>query len=172
MPRVILGLGSNIEPRMHLSQAIAHLRGQFADCDLSPIYETQAVGFAGANFWNLVVGVQTDLTLETLKPVLRAIEYAVGRPPQAQKWADRCIDIDILIYGDRQGSSVAGHLPRADILRHAHVLAPLADLYPHLHHLETGRSFLQHWRDFTGDKSGIFRRIEHECLCRQEPQGD
>ncbi|HMU66969.1 MAG TPA: 2-amino-4-hydroxy-6-hydroxymethyldihydropteridine diphosphokinase [Cellvibrionaceae bacterium] len=164
MQQVILGLGSNIEPRLHLGKAVVLLRRQFTDFVLSPIYETCAVGFSGPNFWNLVAGVHTDLTLEELKAALRAIELTVGRPPQAQKWADRCIDIDILIYGNCRGASVVGHLPRADILRHAYVLAPLADVYPDLCHLETGRSFAQHWRDFAGDKTGICGRFAHELL--------
>lgn len=164
MRQVILGLGSNIEPRKHLSEAVARLRAQFEPFELSPIYETQAVGFSGANFWNLVAGIQTELALEVLKPVLRSIEYAVGRPEEAPKWADRCIDIDILMYGDVRGASVVGPLPRADILRYAHVLAPLADLYPQLCHQETGRSFLQHWQNFAGDKNGIGQPMPPECL--------
>lgn len=161
MQRVILGLGSNIEPRLHLTQALELLRRQFVDCEFSPIYETQPVGFTGANFWNLVAGIKTDLTLELLKDTLRRIELIVGRPPQAQKWADRCIDIDILMYGNYQGVSVAGTLPRADILRYAHVLAPLADLYPDTHHVETGSSFADHWRNFAGDKTGICQRMDY-----------
>jgi 2-amino-4-hydroxy-6-hydroxymethyldihydropteridine diphosphokinase len=164
MPQVILGLGSNIEPREHLTQALVGLEREFNECTISPIYETSAVGFRGANFWNLVAGIQTDLTLEELKRVLRTLEFALGRPEQAPKWADRCIDIDILMYGNFRGPSLVGHLPRADILRHAYVLAPLADLYPAVCHPETGQSFLFHWQSFTGDKSAICRRIEDAHL--------
>ncbi len=164
MPLVILGLGSNIQPLVHIKKAVQLLRSQFTDFELSPIYETQAVGFIGANFWNLVAGIKTELPLEELKYCLREIEYALGRPLQAQKWADRCIDIDILMYGDYQGPSIVGHLPRTDIVRSAHVLAPLADLYPDICHLETGHSFLHHWREFAGDKTGIFQCIENDIV--------
>lgn len=164
MHRVVLGLGSNLQPQRHLTTALQHLCAQFEHIDISPVYETQAVGFDGPNFWNLIVGIQTDLLLEPLKTRLRAIEYDLGRPPQAQKWADRCIDIDILIFGDLVGATCVGKLPRADILKYAHVLAPLADLYPQLCHCETGTSFADHWRTFSGDSSGLIQTLHNSVL--------
>lgn len=164
MQLVILGLGSNIQPQVHLSRAVAQLGDQFNSLELSPIYETQAVGFSGANFWNLIAGIKTDLTLGALKASLRAIELQLGREPHAQKWADRSIDIDILMFGANCGPSPVGHLPRADILRFAHVLAPLADLYPEMRHAETGITFAEHWRDYSGDCSGIFQRFNSSLL--------
>jgi 2-amino-4-hydroxy-6-hydroxymethyldihydropteridine diphosphokinase len=162
--RVILGLGSNIKPHAHLTQAVQMLREHFPSLELSPIYETQAVGFSGANFWNMVAGIKTDMSLDTIKTLLRGMEVDIGRPQQAQKWVDRCIDIDILTFGNFIGISVAGHLPRADILRYAHVLAPLADLYPDECHAQTGRSFADHWQHFAGDKTGNYRRINNALL--------
>lgn len=140
------------------------LRQHFSDLELSPIYETQAVGFSGANFWNLVAGLNTDMSLDAIKALLRSIEVELGRPQQAQKCVDRCIDIDILMYGDINGPSVAGPLPRADVLRYAHVLAPLADLYPFKCHAQTGRCFGEHWQQFTADKKSIYRRINNDIL--------
>ncbi|MEY4589872.1 MAG: hypothetical protein RL497_1948 [Pseudomonadota bacterium] len=162
--RVVLGLGSNILPQQNLSQAIQLLRERFAQLELSPVYETRAVGFSGPNFWNLVAGIHTELSLHDFSLLLRDIEMRVGRQPQAQKWADRCIDIDILLFGDWGGPSDAGVLPRADILHYAHVLAPLADLYPRQRHAKTGVTFAEHWQDFSGDKTGIVQRFPGHVL--------
>lgn len=164
MQLVVLGLGSNLQPQQHLTAALQQLCAQFMHVEISPIYETSAVGFAGPNFWNLIVGIKTELPLEPLKDCLRTIEYTLGRPAQAAKWADRCIDIDILIFGDLVGLSCVGKLPRADILKYAHVLAPLADLYPQLCHCETGKPFAQLWREFGGDVSGLIKTFPSSVL--------
>jgi 2-amino-4-hydroxy-6-hydroxymethyldihydropteridine diphosphokinase len=164
VPLVILGLGSNIQPQVHLSRALVQLRSYFNYLELSPVYETQAVGFSGANFWNLIAGIQTDLPLEVIKNTLREIELQLGRAPDAQKWSDRCIDIDILMFGTYCGVTSVGYLPRVDILRFAYVLAPLADVYPDVCHAETGCTFAEHWRDFTGGKSGLLQRFDSGLL--------
>ena len=61
MAKVFLSLGSNIDRRQHISSALDALHQQFGELLISSVYESEAVGFVGDNFYNLVVGLETDL---------------------------------------------------------------------------------------------------------------
>lgn len=141
MPRVCLSLGSNIERERHIRAALDALAEAFGTLRLSPLYESEAVGFAGANFYNLVVVMDTDLTVGELATRLRAIEHRNARCRDGEKFSARTLDIDILIYGDCVGTLDGVALPRDEILKHAFVLRPLADLIPDERHPLVGRSY-------------------------------
>lgn len=143
MPRAYLSLGSNIEPRRHLSAALHALAGSFGSLVVSPVYEGPAVGFAGDNFLNLVVGVDTELQVGELARRLRAIEDANNRCRGAAKFCSRTLDIDILTYGDAVGVIDGIRLPRDEILRYAFVLRPLADVAPGVEHPAVHRAYRQ-----------------------------
>lgn len=143
MPRVYLSLGSNIEPERHLKAALDALAVQFGPLSLSPVYESEAVGFAGENFYNLVVGMDTELSVGQLAEHLRAIEHLNARCRGGEKFAPRTLDIDILIYGDQVGSVDGIELPRDEILKYAFVLRPLADIIPDERHPVVGRRYGQ-----------------------------
>ena len=61
MARVYLSLGSNQEPHRYLRAALDELRARFGSLDVSPAYRSAAVGFDGADFINLAVGLDTEL---------------------------------------------------------------------------------------------------------------
>lgn len=143
MPRVYLSLGSNIEPERHLKAALDALAVQFGPLSLSPVYESEAVGFAGENFYNLVVGMDTELSVGQLAEHLRAIEHLNARCRGGEKFGPRTLDIDILIYGDQVGSVDGIELPRDEILKYAFVLRPLADIIPDERHPVVGRRYGQ-----------------------------
>lgn len=143
MPRVYLSLGSNIEPERHLKAALDALAVQFGPLSLSPVYESEAVGFAGENFYNLVAGIDTELSVGQLAEHLRAIEHLNARCRSGEKFAPRTLDIDILIYGDQVGSVDGIELPRGEILKYAFVLRPLADIIPDERHPVVGRRYRQ-----------------------------
>jgi 2-amino-4-hydroxy-6-hydroxymethyldihydropteridine diphosphokinase len=128
MTRVYLSLGSNIEPQRHLKNALAALRADFGELTVSPVYESLAVGFDGDNFLNLVVAIDTDLTVASLSSLLRDLEEANGRQRQSTKFSSRTLDIDILTYGDAVGVIDGVQLPRTEIERYGFVLKPLADI--------------------------------------------
>src|SRR3546814_5678655 len=72
MARVYLSLGSNVEPRRYLCAAVADLRQRFGEILVSPAYRSTSVGFEGADFVNLAVGLDTDLPPEALNEIGRA----------------------------------------------------------------------------------------------------
>ena len=112
MPRIYLGIGSNIERERHVAIALDALAARFGELAISPVYEAPALGFAGDPFLNLVVGVDGTLPLRTLADDLRALERAHGRPLHATRNSPRRLDIDILTYGDRVDNADGVELPR------------------------------------------------------------
>lgn len=148
MTRVYLSLGSNINRAANIRSGLDALATRFPGMALSPIYESEAVGFDGEPFFNLVARIDTELAVGALADLLRDIEAAHGRVRGEKKFASRTLDIDILTYGDAVGTIEGVELPRDEILRHAFVLKPLADLAPDEPHPQNGRSYGEIWRDF------------------------
>ena len=65
MAKIYLGLGSNVEPEKYLQLGIRELGQRFAVLEMSNIYRSKAVGFDGADFLNLVLGFDSDLSGRT-----------------------------------------------------------------------------------------------------------
>ena len=131
MTRVYVSIGSNIDRDRHVRSAVAALQQAFGDVQLSPVYETEAVGFEGHAFYNLVAGFDSDWPVAKLVAWLRALEDANGRVRGGAKFSDRTLDVDLLVYGDVLGDVAGVRLPREETTRFAFVLKPLADLDPH-----------------------------------------
>ncbi|WP_243042696.1 2-amino-4-hydroxy-6-hydroxymethyldihydropteridine diphosphokinase [Dyella sedimenti] len=155
MARVYLSLGSNLEPHRYLRAALEELRARFGTLTVSPAYRSKSVGFDGADFVNLAVGLDTDLSPEALNDWLHALEDRHGRRRDVPRYADRTLDVDIVLYDDlvRQGED---HLdiPRKE-LRHAFVLKPIADIAPQLVHPRDGRSMAELWAAFPAESEPL-----------------
>lgn len=128
MTRVYIGIGSNIERERNVRAALDRFEKLFAPLTVSPVYESEAMGFAGAAFFNLVVGFDTQLSLQELRLQLRAIERENGNAGNLPKFSARSLDLDLLTYGDFCGVVNGVKLPRADIAEYAYALWPLADI--------------------------------------------
>jgi len=57
MAVVYLGLGSNMQPEQNLRMAVDCLRSHFTNVVLSNSYQSDALGFEGDDFINLVARV-------------------------------------------------------------------------------------------------------------------
>ena len=148
MTRAWLSLGSNLEPHRHLPAALDELAARFGELVVSPAYRSRAVGFEGPDFVNLAVGLDTDLPPAALNDWLHALEDRHGRRRDVPRYADRTLDVDLVLYGDKVIDG-PGHLqvPRGE-LRHAFVLRPLADIAPHALHPVDGRRMADLWAAF------------------------
>lgn len=155
MPRVYLGVGSNIDREKNIRGALHALEELYGDVLISPVYESDAVGFDGDPFYNLVVAIDTDKTVGELATELRAIEEAWGRDRRSPKFSSRTLDIDILTWGNACGEVDGVSLPRDEILKHAFVLKPLADLAGNDRHPETIRPYAEHWDAFDRSKQPL-----------------
>ena len=144
MTTVFVALGSNIDPADNLRRALALLREHDASADVSSVYETPPQGFTEqANFLNMALRLQTDLSIEAFKAFLLGIESQLKRERDPQNVnAPRTIDLDIALWGDaiRDYGEKPWHVPDKDILRFAHVALPLAELAPGMIHPETNQS--------------------------------
>jgi 2-amino-4-hydroxy-6-hydroxymethyldihydropteridine diphosphokinase len=172
MTWVWISIGSNIERERSVAAALTALRGVFGPLRVSTVYETPAVGFEGAPFYNLVVGADTGLPAERVLARLGEIEQANGRVRGGDKFAARTLDLDLLTYGDRVGETAGKHLPHKDILEYDFVLRPLAELAPHERHPELGRTYAQLWAEMARRRQrGSMRPVE-PVLASAAPAGD
>lgn len=129
--------------------AVRQLKEHLGEAQVSPVYESDAEGFSGPDFYNLIAGFETEQSPEELIVLLYRIEDDLGRIRGEEKFSSRSIDIDLLTYGDQIISVCGKELPREDILDYAFVLKPLADIAPQQPHPVTGKSYQQHWREFS-----------------------
>lgn len=155
MARVYLSLGSNLEPQRYLPAAIAALRERFGAISVSPAYRSKSVGFDGADFVNLAVGLDTELSPEALNDWLHALEDCHGRRRDVPRYSDRTLDIDIVLYGELVIDG-PGHLqiPRKE-LQHAFVLRPIADIASELRHPLSGLSMAELWKAFPAGREPL-----------------
>lgn len=148
--QVLITLGSNINREQNVVEALARLEQQ-PDLEIlavSPVYVTQAVGVDGKAaaqpaFSNAAICAETELDPFTLRSKLRALEAAMGRVRTADKFAPRPIDLDIAFYGDRVLEVAGKVIPDPDVLRFAHVAAPLADIAGDWIHPQTGQTLAE-----------------------------
>lgn len=128
MTRIYIGIGSNIERERHIATALDRLDALLDNLTVSPVYESEAIGFSGALFLNLVVAADTELALVDLIAAIRTIESDNGNNGQQPKFSARSLDLDLLTYGDCCGTHFGAVLPRADITDYAYTLWPLVDI--------------------------------------------
>ena len=152
MARVYVSLGSNIEPRHHIRAGLAEMEQHYGTLTLSSIYESEAIGFEGDNFYNLVAGFDTPLDVYTVANTLRLIEKNNGRIRSAKRFSARTLDLDVLLYDDLIIKDEQVDIPREEILKYAFVLLPLAEIAPDAQHPIIKQSYADLWQAF--DKKG------------------
>ncbi len=156
MALIYLSLGSNVEAQRNIEAAMDALADTFGELIISSVYESEAVGFEGDSFYNLVVGIHSAQAVGELSKILKAIEDLQGRDRTAPKFGARSLDIDILTVDDRVGVIDGVAIPRDEVLKNAFVLQPLAEIAPTTVHPQMGISFLQLWQDFDKNKQKLW----------------
>ena len=157
MPKVFVSVGSNIDRRRNILSALESLTAEFGELLVSPIYESEAVGFQGENFYNLVVAFDTDLGLDDLVARLHDIEFDHGRSRSDRKFAPRTLDLDLLTYGTYVDHQPPHDVPRHEITEYAFVLRPLSEIAGEAVHPETGQTYAQMWQAFSGGGQRLWR---------------
>ena len=163
MSQVYVAIGSNVSPEQNVRKAARELERLFPDARFSSWYRNPAVGFAGDDFINGVVGFSTDLPLPAVIERLHAVEALCGRPRNAPRWAPRAMDLDVLLFDDLVCSEPK--LPRPDLLKRPYMLGPLAEIAPHVAHPTAGATIQELWQRFDRD-AHTMTRIE---LAEQKP---
>ncbi len=144
---VFISFGSNVERCKHFGVAMAAVKRHFAFVVSSPVYESEPVGFDGPAFYNSVLLCRTAMPLDALQAWLKDLEQQCGRQSGAHQFAPRTLDMDILLFDDWVGDEPVA-LPRQEILEHAFVLRPLADIAPMRRHPVVNKTYGQLWAEF------------------------
>ena len=127
-----IGLGSNLQgPSSRLNEALESLRSNHHLDVLrcSSFYRTRPWGDEQQDdFINAVVEIETGLEPVPLLQELQAIENSMGRQRSGRRWGPRLIDLDLLLYGDRQLHTAELEIPHPRMYERAFVLVPLCEL--------------------------------------------
>ena len=128
---IILGLGTNIEPReQYLRKALEEIsqRG-IKITKQSKIYQTPAWGgVANQNFLNMCIEVDCNLKAHKLLDIIQEIELDLGRV-RLKHWGNRTIDIDIIEYKGQKFNDERLTVPHKYLHDRNFVLAPLVEMY-------------------------------------------
>lgn len=151
MAKIYISLGSNIEREHHTRAGVRAMQAHFGRLELSSVYESEAVGFVGDAFYNLVAAAETELPVHEVNAVLRAIEDVHGRDRSGPRFSSRSLDLDLLLYDDLVLDENGLVLPRPEILKNAFVLWPLAEIAPERRHPLVKQCYRELWQAF--DKS-------------------
>jgi len=156
MTRVYAGLGSNVDKHKNIPAGLSALADHFSPLAVSTVYESEPLGFRGDNFYNLVVGFDTDLSALQVVKIFKSIESSSGRLPSSQNdtfgTISHTLDIDLLLFGDLVQHDDQIDVPRNDIKQYPFVICPLAEIAGDFKHPETGLSLTDIWQSF--DKDG------------------
>ena len=155
MAHIFVGVGSSINRQDNIRKGILLLNDNFGELKLSSIFESESVGFKGGLFYNLVVELNSELSISLVIQKLKQIEVQLGRPEKAIKYAPRTLDLDLLLYD--QEIDHALDLPRAEITKNAFVLQPLAELAPTLIHPILGVSYQSLWSQYPTGKQKLWK---------------
>lgn len=156
MSRIYLSLGSNIQAPLNIRRAVTALHRLFDVVSVSPIYESVAVGFEGANFLNLAMLARTELSPYAVVETLRTLEDEHQRDRRAPHFSGRTLDVDLLFYDNLILHNDRLQLPRPDVLHHAFVLAPLADIGASEICAPFAKTLRQLWEEYPGERDKLW----------------
>lgn len=139
-----IGLGGNTgDPAAVLREALIQLDALPGSRLLrsSPLYRTAAWGITEQpDFINAVAALRTTLAPQALLDALLRIEQQHGRDRSREhRWGPRSLDLDLLLYGQRQLEQPGLRVPHPHLHERAFVLVPLGRIAPDVHIPGRGR---------------------------------
>ena len=134
-----LSLGSNLGDRKaNLLKAVEMLDASLGKHKrLSSIVETKSWGFEGEDFLNLAVMYETEMEGEQILRICKEVEKRIGRKEEGIKmdeqgrrvYADRLIDVDILLLGEEKICSESLAIPHPRMWERDFVIKPLKEIF-------------------------------------------
>ena len=139
MARVFISLGSNVGDRLaNIQQAVSLLSmtDKIKIVKSSSFYETEPWGNKNQTwFVNAAVALDTELSPVELLKLCQSVEMQLGRNRVNQeKWSERTIDIDILMYDNLIMSNDILSIPHPYMHKRAFVLVPMLEVKSDLVH--------------------------------------
>ena len=131
--RALIGLGANLnDPIQQILDARVALTNLplVASWQCSALYVSSPVGYSDQpNFVNCVLALNTHYDAYSLFGYMQTIETDLGRTRDKNNQnAPRLIDIDMLMFGDKQLADPNLIIPHPRMRERLFVLEPLADL--------------------------------------------
>lgn len=136
MAKAYLSLGSNLgNKEQNIVEAVAAIGSEVGIVRrVSDYYHSEPQGFISENkFLNIAVLVVTNLKPLQLLSKLQEIEQKLGRESKSiNEYADRLIDIDILLYDNEIVNLPELKIPHPLMLERDFVMIPLREIAPEL----------------------------------------
>ena len=141
----VIALGSNRRgrhgtPADEVRAALAAIGGDVVMT--SPFITTAPLGPARRRFVNAAALIESDDSPPEMLARLKAIEAAFGRR-RGQRWTDRVIDLDIVLWSGGSWSSDGLTVPHPEFRRRDFVLRPLVAVVPDWRDPVTGLTIRQ-----------------------------
>ncbi len=134
MTPVVVGLGANLDdPERNVGDALAALRAHPAISGLrcSVLVRSRPLGDKPQpDYCNAVALFHCSLSARALLAFLQELEIAAGRMPQAERWASRPLDLDLLAFGDAIIDEPDLIVPHPQITQRNFVVQPWLELDP------------------------------------------
>ena len=130
---VFIALGSNVGDSSTIieqaTDAIAQIRGRRLHAR-SSLYRSAALGdIAQDDYINAVIKIDTSLEPMALLLELQAIEHAYYRNrDQEERWGPRTLDLDIILFGDRNIDDSHLVVPHPEFANRRFVLEPMLEI--------------------------------------------
>ncbi len=125
MNRVVIGIGSNIQPEANISKAIKRIAESHRILNESRFVETEPLaGRDQPNYVNGAILIQTSMDREELKAWLRELEDDLGRTRSIDRYDSRTIDLDIVVW--------SGKIVDEDVYEREFLKAAILEICPRL----------------------------------------
>ena len=129
MTKVHVAVGSNVEPERRVPAALRRVSAKWGEVVASPFYITEPIDRPWqAPYWNGVFRFDADGRSSLVQQALRRIEADEGRVRTDDPYAERTLDLDLLLWDGRPASRDA----EEDIAERPWLVHALASLDPGL----------------------------------------
>ena len=136
MNRIIISVGSNINPRKNIRRSIQLLSHVVKIEKKSNIWITEAYGDDGPDFLNMALLISTEFDADYLKTtILTKIESDLKRVRTGDKYAPRTIDLDIIIFN--------GEILDNDLWTKVFLALPISEIEPNILIPNSGKTLLE-----------------------------
>ena len=131
--QAVLSLGSNLGERFATIEGGVNALADTPEVKVvavSPVYETlpDDAPEGSPNFLNVLLLIDTTLSVHTLLDRCLAVESAFGRERTGIRHEPRTLDVDLIVVGDRVVTDDDLALPHPAAYRRAYILRPWLDI--------------------------------------------
>ena len=127
---LVIGLGGNVGTDAEIIERFRRAREALGATRSASLYRTAPIGPAQPAFLNTAIALPSDdWQPRELMALIRAVEHQLGRHRAREvRWGPRPIDLDVLVWDDREIHDESLDVPHPRLRERRFVLEPLAEL--------------------------------------------